>query len=79
MERSIREVIQKSSFCELRSGSTVMSIEEDKNLVSVQYEEANGTRRGIRARFLVGADGKTGYTRKKYLEPRGVVLERCSG
>ncbi|KAK7178052.1 putative monooxygenase [Paraphaeosphaeria sporulosa] len=28
--------------------------------------------------FLVGADGKTGYTRKKYLEPKGILIEKVS-
>ena len=28
----------------------------------------------IRSKFLVGADGKTGFTRKQYLEPLGVEL-----
>ena len=27
---------------------------------------------------MVGADGKTGYTRKKYLEPKGIIMEQCS-
>ena len=77
MEKAIRDVIQESSFCELRPGSTVVSITEDENLVRVGYENASGTRKGVRAKFLIGADGKTGFTRKKYLEPKGIILERC--
>lgn len=32
----------------------------------------------MRGKYLVGADGKTGFTRKKYLEPRGVLLQQSS-
>lgn len=78
LERAIRSVIEENPFSELRPGSTVVAITEDKDLVHVEYDDSAGTRREVRGRFLVGADGKTGYTRKKYLEPRGVIMERCS-
>ncbi|PVH71143.1 hypothetical protein DL98DRAFT_597227 [Cadophora sp. DSE1049] len=44
----------------------------------LQHMDADGANRRIRARFLIGADGKTGYTRKKYLEPKGIKLQQAS-
>lgn len=52
------------------------SIREDDEWVHVQYVDNNDHQKSIRARFLVGADGKTGFTRKQYLEPRGVQLDK---
>lgn len=67
------------TFCDLRPNSTITAIAEDENLVHVEYTDGNGQTQKVRAKFFVGADGKTGYTRKKYLEPRGVVMERSDG
>lgn len=78
LEKALRGVIAKSAFSELRVSSTVVSITEDSDFVYVEYHGADGTRRKMRAKFLVGADGKTGYTRKKYLEPKGIIMEQCS-
>lgn len=78
LEKAIRGVIAESAFSELRPGSTVVSITEDSEFVYVEYVSAHGTRQKMRAKFLVGADGKTGYTRKKYLEPKGIIMEQCS-
>ncbi|KAG4441837.1 hypothetical protein IFR05_002701 [Cadophora sp. M221] len=46
--------------------------------VYCEYEESNGARKIIRSKFLVGCDGKRGYTRKMYLEPKGVIMEQAS-
>jgi 2-polyprenyl-6-methoxyphenol hydroxylase-like FAD-dependent oxidoreductase len=78
LEKAIRGVIAESAFSELRVSSTIVSIAEDNDFVYVEYVGADGTRRKMRAKFLVGADGKTGYTRKKYLEPKGIIMEQCS-
>ncbi|PWI73105.1 monooxygenase [Purpureocillium lilacinum] len=48
---------------------------QDDEWVYTRYLSANGVERCIRSRFLVGADGKTGFTRKQYLEPRGVHMQ----
>lgn len=64
------------TFCNLRSNSTVVAIEEDEEFVYIEYTDGDGQTRKVRAKFLVGADGKTGFTRKMYLEPRGVVMEK---
>lgn len=75
LEKQLRLAMNKT-FCNLRSNSTVVAIEEDEEFVYVEYRDENGQTRKVRAKFLVGADGKTGFTRKKYLEPRGVVMEK---
>jgi len=80
LEERLRSKIREASSCELRSGCTVTSISEDDEWVYTRYLGANGVERCIRSRFLVGADGKTGFTRKQYLEPRGVHMqwaEKC--
>ena len=50
------------------------SIEEDEDWVYATYCDSSGDQATIRAKYLVGADGKTGFTRKKYLEKAGVQL-----
>jgi 2-polyprenyl-6-methoxyphenol hydroxylase-like FAD-dependent oxidoreductase len=75
MEKHLRAAIDRK-IGELRSGSTVVAIQEDEKNVYVQYESAEGGRHTIRAKFVVGADGKTGFVRKKYLEPKGITMEK---
>lgn len=65
-----------SSHCSLRCNATVIRLEEDEDWTYCTYRTATGEEHSLRARFFVGADGKTGYTRKQYLEPRGVILEK---
>ncbi|KAF2486450.1 monooxygenase [Neohortaea acidophila] len=79
LERAIRDVVAKSPCAELRLGCEVTSIAESEGEVVVDYVDSHGETRTLSGSFLVGADGKTGYVRKKYLEPRGVDLERCEG
>jgi 2-polyprenyl-6-methoxyphenol hydroxylase-like FAD-dependent oxidoreductase len=78
MEKYLREAISKQPSSEIRVSCTVTGIEEDTDSVYCHYSDASGGERKIRAKFLVGADGKTGFTRKKHLEPRGVIMERSS-
>lgn len=59
----------------LRSNCTLTSISEDDDWVYATYLDASGAEKKIRGRFLVGADGKTGFTRKNYLEPRGIEMQ----
>jgi 2-polyprenyl-6-methoxyphenol hydroxylase-like FAD-dependent oxidoreductase len=79
MEKHLRLVASSCPSSDLRLGSTIVGIEEDEEWVYANYVDANGTERKIRGKFLVGADGKTGYTRKHYLEPKGVLLQTLSG
>lgn len=65
-----------SPLCDLRSESTVVNIEEDAGWTYCIYTDSQGAEHRLRSRFFVGADGKTGYTRKHYLEPKGVIMER---
>lgn len=76
MERCLREAISSQSESEIRTGSTVTAIEETKEEVVATYRNSAGELKRLRAKFLVGADGKTGFTRKKYLEAKGVTMEK---
>ena len=75
LEMHLRNAIDKK-FGEIREGCTVSSISEDDSFMYVEYQKKDNTVHRIRGKFLVGADGKTGFTRKKYLEPRGIILEK---
>ncbi|KAJ9610395.1 hypothetical protein H2200_005172 [Cladophialophora chaetospira] len=77
MEKAIRDKLQTLSSSELRTESTVTGISEDDRKVTVEYNDANGKPQKLSAPYLVGADGKTGYVRKRYLEPKGVTMEKC--
>lgn len=62
----------------MRLGATLMSIHEDDDWVYVSYADSEGQVQNLQSKFLVGADGKTGFTRKKYMEPRGIRMETAS-
>jgi 2-polyprenyl-6-methoxyphenol hydroxylase-like FAD-dependent oxidoreductase len=79
LEKAIRDKIVDSHYSQLRSKCLVNNISEDEESVTVQYVDASGQTKSIRGKFLVGADGKTGYVRKKYLEPKGVTMDHCEG
>ena len=67
----------KNRHSDLRVRSTVLSIREDEDWVYVKYTDKDGQEHRIRGRFLVGADGKTGFTRKRYLEPQGILMDKA--
>ena len=77
MEKHLRSKIDKR-YGTLRSNATVTAISEDADHVYVDYKDSSGEERRISGKFLVGADGKTGFVRKKYLEPRGVLMEKSN-
>lgn len=79
MEKAIRSCINGSLYSQLRTGSLITAISEDEDSVTANYMTSAGNSSAIRGKFLVGADGKTGFVRKNYLEPRGIMLERCEG
>lgn len=62
----------------MRLGARVTSIREDDEWVYASYVNSSNTTHTVRGKFLVGADGKTGFTRKQYLEPRGITLDQTS-
>ena len=75
MERRLRQVVKESSLGRFRDGSEVVGIEERGDSIEVMYKNGAGALNRLRARFVVGTDGKGGFTRKKYLEPRGIPME----
>ena len=77
LERAIQTTLN-NSYSKLRPECTVVGIEEDEEKVTATYT-FNGTQNSISGRFLVGADGKTGFVRKKYLEPKGILMENLTG
>jgi 2-polyprenyl-6-methoxyphenol hydroxylase-like FAD-dependent oxidoreductase len=61
----------KGAFSQLRTSCAMTPIDEDDDCVYAEYQDACGATYLFRAKFLVGADGKTGFTRNKHLlKPR---------
>lgn len=79
LERALRDALSVHTASHFRSSCSVLYISEDPERVTVEYSDAQGATRKLCGTFLVGADGKTGYVRKRYLEPKGIRLERCEG
>jgi 2-polyprenyl-6-methoxyphenol hydroxylase-like FAD-dependent oxidoreductase len=52
----------------------VSRTEEDGSVI-VEYIDAEGASRAIRTSWFIGADGKRGVVRKKFLEPEGIVQQ----
>lgn len=78
LESSLRQRMASEEYSDLRTSCAVTAISEDDEGVAVTYQDATGSQRIVNAKFLVGADGKTGVTRKHYLEPKGVKMEQIS-
>lgn len=66
-----------STSCELRSGCKIVGLSEDENGTVCEYKDLDGRSHRIWSRFFVGADGKTGFTRKEFLEPQGIIMEQA--
>ncbi|KAL5358318.1 hypothetical protein BJX96DRAFT_182823 [Aspergillus floccosus] len=77
LEKHLRSAMKASESCQLRSGCTVMDIWQDAEWTYCQYRDIDGEIHKLRSRFFVGADGKTGFTRKNYLEPLGIQMEQA--
>lgn len=78
IESNLRSRIESLGVADMRLGSRVISIREDDEWVYASYADSSNTTRTVRGKFLVGADGKTGFTRKQYLEPRGITLDQSA-
>lgn len=78
LEKHLRMAMATTSHSQLRSQMTVNHISVDEDWVYCRYLDAEGAEKRIRGKYLVGADGKTGFTRKKYLEERGIMMEKTS-
>jgi 2-polyprenyl-6-methoxyphenol hydroxylase-like FAD-dependent oxidoreductase len=68
----LRLEIAKLPSLDLRSGCEVIGRTEDRETVVVEYKDRDGDIRELRAKWLVGADGKGGVVRKRFLEPEGI-------
>lgn len=75
LEKHLRNKLIQEPTVEFRPNSTVVSIQDDEDRVYVDYKDQNGTIYHLRSKYLAAADGKTGYTRKVYLEPKGILME----
>ena len=76
MEGHMQDVVKCAPTGEYRDRSEVVAIQETVDSTEVLYTR-DGQEKRIRAKFVVGTDGKTGFVRKKYLEPKGVLMERA--
>lgn len=74
IEKHLRDQIVQLGIGKMQLGSEVNSIREDSESVYVGYTDSSGATHTVQGKFLVGADGKTGYTRKRYLEAKGIEL-----
>jgi 2-polyprenyl-6-methoxyphenol hydroxylase-like FAD-dependent oxidoreductase len=72
LETQLRSALKKIPGIVLRSGCEVVDRVEDGDGVTVTYCDRNRAHHTIRANWLVGADGKKGVVRKKFLEPHGI-------
>ncbi|KAJ5281310.1 hypothetical protein N7478_006682 [Penicillium angulare] len=77
LEKHLRRAMSGLEVCELRSGCEITGLFEDEKGTVCEYRDEQGKTRRIRSRFFVGADGKTGFTRKQYLEPKGIFMEKA--
>lgn len=77
MEKHLREVVKLSPLAQFRGGSEVIGIGHKGDIVEVTYKDVRTEAKYcIRAKFAVGTDGKGGFTRKQYLETRGIKMEQ---
>ncbi|KAJ5190353.1 uncharacterized protein N7498_009338 [Penicillium cinerascens] len=77
LERCLRDAMAALKCCELRSGCEITGLSEDEMGTVCEYKDSEDKLRRIRSRFFVGADGKTGFTRKQYLESKGILMEQA--
>ncbi|KAH8585709.1 hypothetical protein B0O99DRAFT_657166 [Bisporella sp. PMI_857] len=75
LEKHLRGAMD-NEYGDVRLSSTVENVREDTDSIYVTYSSPGSVSRSIRAKFLVGADGKTGFVRKRYLEPKGIIMEK---
>jgi 2-polyprenyl-6-methoxyphenol hydroxylase-like FAD-dependent oxidoreductase len=68
----LRLEIAKLPSVDLRPGCEVIGRTEEPETVLVEYKDCNGDVQKLRAKWLVGADGKGGIVRKRFLEPEGI-------
>ncbi|KAH7124646.1 hypothetical protein EDB81DRAFT_911677 [Dactylonectria macrodidyma] len=74
LENALRKEVERSEWCTLRTGCTVISRTSD-DPPTIEYVTEHDVRRQIRGQFLVGADGKVGIVRKHFLEPTAGIRQ----
>ena len=74
VEQALRNQIQKSGCCQLRVGCDVLDREEFDDRVIVHYSDGGG-KKSISCSWLIGADGKRGVVRKRFLEPTADIRQ----
>ncbi|OQD67730.1 hypothetical protein PENPOL_c003G04800 [Penicillium polonicum] len=77
LEKHLRTAMTSSSFCQLQTNATMIDMREEGDHVYSKYRDAQGKIHNLKSRFLVGADGKTGFTRKSFMEPLGIRMEQA--
>ncbi|CAM1508577.1 Fc.00g054250.m01.CDS01 [Cosmosporella sp. VM-42] len=77
VEKHLRSQITSLGVAKMNLGARVTSIWEDKDWVYATYINTSNQSHTVRGKFLIGADGKTGFARKQYLEPKGVALNQA--
>lgn len=76
LEDAFRRRIAETTCCDLRTGCTVVGRLSEVPPI-VEYTDAEGSTKSIRGKFLVGADGKTGIVRKRFLEPTAGIHQQA--
>ncbi|TPX15235.1 uncharacterized protein E0L32_004512 [Thyridium curvatum] len=77
LEHALRTLVSRSPFCNLREGCEVTGRTEcgRTSTTVVHYRDPSGSARDIACTWLVGADGKKGIVRKKFLEPTAGIRQ----
>lgn len=75
VEREIRALLKTLPSVELRVGCEVIDRQQEGELTVIEYLSSDGERHSVRTSWLVGADGKRGVVRKRFLEPEGIRQE----
>ncbi|KAL2206005.1 FAD/NAD(P)-binding domain-containing protein [Sarocladium strictum] len=76
IEVNLRKRIKELGVGKVCLGARVTGLKEVQNSVEVTYLDTDNKTHQVSAKIFVGADGKTGFTRKHYLEPLGISLDR---
>ena len=71
----MREKIENSEYCELRTGCEVISRVQTEDGVAVTYRTMDGVETVIKTSWLIGADGKKGVVRKHFLQPEADIRQ----
>ncbi|PPJ59947.1 hypothetical protein CBER1_09897 [Cercospora berteroae] len=66
---------EASKLYTLKTSCEVTSIKHNHESISVEYTDSEGSKQRVEAAWLVGADGKRGIVRKKFLEPTAGIRQ----